>query len=129
MDSRKLSKADILDVVYDKTGMTRKDIREVVDCFVDEIKDALTRWEGVELRGFGSFEVRSRKARDRARNPRTGELISVPAHGSVSFRPGQELKQLVWEKGGKKRLEKTSPPEDPAPAKKKGRAPSPAKQP
>jgi integration host factor subunit beta len=93
---RKVTKADIVDVVYEKTGMSRKEIRKVVDLFIDEIRDSLMKQMVIELRGFGTFEVRVRKGRPKARNPRTGELVSVTAHGSAAFRPGRELKQNVW---------------------------------
>jgi integration host factor subunit beta len=63
---------------------------------VDEIKNALVEQRVIELRGFGTFEVKVRKGRQNARNPRTGEVISVKAHGIASFRAGRELKQSVW---------------------------------
>jgi integration host factor subunit beta len=50
----------------------------------------------IELRGFGTFEVKVRKARPKARNPKTGEAISIHSHGVVAFRSGRELKQDVW---------------------------------
>jgi len=92
----KFTKADIVDALYEKTGMNRQEIRKAVDLIVDEIKDALVRREVIELRGFGTFEVKVRKARPRARNPRTGENITIKSHGVVAFRSGRELKQLVW---------------------------------
>jgi integration host factor subunit beta len=93
---QKVTKADIVDSVYEKTGMSRKEIRTVVDLFINEIKDALIEQQIIELRGFGTFEVRVRKGRQKARNPRTGELVSVNSHGIAAFRPGRELKQDVW---------------------------------
>jgi integration host factor subunit beta len=76
--------------------MSRKEIRGVIDLFIDELKDALMRRQVIELRGFGTFEVKVRKARPKARNPRTGETITIRSHGVVSFRSGRELKQEVW---------------------------------
>jgi integration host factor subunit beta len=93
---KKFTKADIIDALYEKTGMSRKEIRIVIDLFIDEIKDALMRRQVIELRGFGTFEVKVRKARPKARNPRTGETITIRSHGVVSFRAGRELKQDVW---------------------------------
>jgi integration host factor subunit beta len=93
---RKVTKADIIDSIYEKTGMNRKDIRTVMDLFIDAVKDALVEQVPVELRGFGTFEVRIRKARQKARNPKTGELVSVNSHGIAAFRPGREMKQDVW---------------------------------
>jgi len=96
MASGKFTKADIMDALYEKTGMNRADIRKAVDLFIDEMKSALVHRKVIELRGFGTFEVKVRKARARARNPRSGETIDIPSHGVVSFRSGQELKQAVW---------------------------------
>lgn len=93
---QKVTKADIVDSVYEKAGMNRKEIRTVVDLFINEIKDALIEQQIIELRGFGTFEVRVRKGRQKARNPRTGELVSVNSHGIAAFRPGRELKRDVW---------------------------------
>jgi integration host factor subunit beta len=101
MAGKKVTKADIVDSVYQKTGMSRKEIRTVVDLFLDEIKDALIEQMIIELRGFGTFEIRVRKGRQKARNPKTGEAVSVNSHGIAAFRPGRELKQDVWSLGGK----------------------------
>jgi integration host factor subunit beta len=96
MAMKKFTKVDIVDALYEKTGMSRTEIRGVVDLFIDEMKDALMRRQVIELRGFGTFEVKVRKARPRARNPRTGETIVIRSHGAVAFRSGRELKQAVW---------------------------------
>jgi len=96
MPTGKYTKVDIIDALYEKTGMNRAEIRGVIDIFIDEIKEALMRCKVIEIRGFGTFEVKVRKARPRARNPRTGESITIHSHGVVSFRSGRELKQAVW---------------------------------
>ena len=96
MAAKKFTKADIIDSLYQKTGMSHKEIRTIMDLFFDEIKEALMRQQIIELRGFGTFEVKVRKGRSKARNPRTGETISIRSHGSAAFRPGRELKQAVW---------------------------------
>ena len=96
MPARKFTKADIIDALYEKTGMNRTEIRRAVDLFIDEMKEALIRRQIIELRGFGTFEVKVRKARPRARNPRTGENIVINSHGAVVFRSGCEIKQAVW---------------------------------
>ena len=96
MAAKKFTKADIIDALYKKTGMNRTEIRSAIDLFIDEMKDALMRRQVIELRGFGTFEVKVRKARPRARNPRTGESIVIRSHGAVAFRSGRELKQAVW---------------------------------
>jgi len=92
----KLTKADIVDAIYNKVGIDRKTIRSVVDLFIDEVKGSLVSNKVIELRGFGTFEVKIRKGRQKARNPKTGEIFSVNSHGIAAFRPGRELKQNVW---------------------------------
>ena len=92
----KFTKADIVDAIYDKVGIDRKEIRKVVDLFIEEVKTALISRKVIELRGFGTFEVKIRKGRRKARNPKTGEILSVNSHGIAAFRAGRELKQDVW---------------------------------
>jgi len=96
----KFTKADIVDAIYNsagnKTGRDRKDIRDIVDLFIGELKTALVSNKVIELRGFGTFEIKTRKGRQKARNPKTGEIISVNSHGIVAFRPGRDLKRDVW---------------------------------
>jgi nucleoid DNA-binding protein len=92
----KITRAEIIESLYQKTSINRKDIHALIDLLIDDIKNALVNDEVVELRGFGTFEVRTRKGRTRARNPKTGELVSVQDHGVAVFRPGKELKKVVW---------------------------------
>ncbi len=92
----KITKAEIIENIHEKVGVSRKNIHEILDLFLEEVKGALTRDDIVELRGFGTFEIKTRKGREKARNPKTGEKVSVKNHGVASFRPGRELKTLVW---------------------------------
>ncbi len=92
----KLTKAEIIESIYERLGVNRKDIHNIVDEFFEEIKNGLTDDKVVELRGFGTFEIRTRKGRERARNPKTGEIVPVSAHGVAVFRPGKELKHIAW---------------------------------
>ena len=92
----KITKAEIVDSIYDKTGVNRKEIRDMMDHIIDEIKIALINRSIIELRGFGTFEIKIRKGRQKARNPKTGESLSFNSHGTVAFRAGRELKQDVW---------------------------------
>jgi integration host factor subunit beta len=97
--AEKYTKTEIIDALCEKTGLNRKDIRAVIDKFIGELKGALVENKAIELRGFGTFEIKIRKGRQKARNPRTGEIVSVLSHGTVIFRPGRELKQDVWNLG------------------------------
>jgi len=92
----KFTKADIIDAIYNKTGTSRKEIKGVVDLFMEELKAAIVSHNVIELRGFGTFEVKTRKGRQKARNPKTGEPLTVSSHGVVAFRPGRDLKRDVW---------------------------------
>jgi integration host factor subunit beta len=96
MAGKKCTKQEIVDAVYEKTGINRKDVKEVTDLVFEVIKDALVDGTAIELRGFGTFETRIRKGKQKARNPKTGEEISVTSHGIAAFRAGRELKQAVW---------------------------------
>ena len=93
----KITKADIVDAIYNKVKTDRKEIQKVVDLFIDEIKAALVLRNVIELRGFGTFEIKIRKGREKARNPKTGETLSVGSHGIASFRAGRDLKRDVWD--------------------------------
>ena len=68
-----------------------------IDIFLDKDGNVDNAYfQTVELRGFGTFEVKLRKGRKRARNPKTGAIVSVEDHGVASFRPGRELKKAAW---------------------------------
>jgi len=94
--ANKLTKAEIVERISQTTDVSKKDIHAIVDSFFAEVKGALTSDRTAEFRGFGTFEVRTRKGRERARNPKTGETVRVQNHGVVVFRPGKELKDAAW---------------------------------
>jgi integration host factor subunit beta len=96
MANNKLTKAEIIESIQAKLGLNRPDVHSVIDEFFEEVKRGLEEDRVIELRGFGTFEVRTRKGRERARNPKTGELVAVDTHGVAIFRPGKELKDFVW---------------------------------
>jgi integration host factor subunit beta len=93
---KKLTKAEIVETISERAGLNKKDIHNIVDSIFEEIRDALIEDKIVELRGFGTFEVRTRRGRKKARNPKTGEPIHVIDHGVTVFRPGKELKESTW---------------------------------
>ena len=96
MSASKLTKAQIVESISADVDVSKKDIHYIIDQFFDEVKAALLEDKVVEFRGFGTFEVRTRKGRERARNPKTGETVQVRNHGVVVFRPGKELKEASW---------------------------------
>ena len=88
-----LTKAEIVEEVNEKLGLTKKDIARVIDLFFDIIKEGLRDGKHIELRGFGTFEVKTREERE-ARNPKTGQSVTVPKRRVPYFRPGKELKEI-----------------------------------
>ena len=93
----KLTKAAIIENLHNKLGYNRVEIHYVIDELFEEIKDGLKDSRIIELRGFGTFEVRVRKGRAKARNPKTGEVVAVERHGVAILRPGKVLKDFVWD--------------------------------
>ena len=91
----KLTKAQIIERIHATVPVSKKRIQRVIDFFIEEIKLGLREGKVIELRGFGTFEVRVRRGR-RARNPRTGEKVNVADHGVALFRPGKEMKEQTW---------------------------------
>lgn len=94
--ANKITKADIVDSIYSKGNCERQDISFVVDAFLQEVKDSLEKGATIELRGFGTFEPRLRKGKSAARNPKTGETVTVEPHYVAAFRAGQSLKENLW---------------------------------
>lgn len=94
--SQKVTKAELIDALHQRSSISRKEIHALIDGLFEEIKRSILSEKAVELRGFGTFEVRIRKGRKRARNPKTGEPVSVSDHGVAVFRPGRELKLEAW---------------------------------
>jgi integration host factor subunit beta len=88
-----VTKADIVDKISHEVNIQKKDIAFVVDSFFEIIKNRLSSGESVELRGFGTFGLKVRKGR-KARNPRSGEAVSVADRVVIIFKPGKEFKLL-----------------------------------
>ena len=89
-----MTKKDIAKAIADEMGLTQVQARELVQRVLDGITDTLLNEGRIELRNFGVFEVRKRKPR-RARNPRTGEQVEVPAKLVVTFKLGREMEERV----------------------------------
>lgn len=88
-----MRKQDIVDDIYQQTGLPKKDIQLVVNLLLDSVRNAFLREERIELRGFGVFEVKNRKSRV-GRNPKTREVINIPARKVVTFKPSKLIKEL-----------------------------------
>ena len=89
-----MTKADIVDEIYFRSGLTRKECVETVDLFFELIKSTLEKGETVKVTGFGNFVVHNKAAR-RGRNPKTGEIMEITARKVMKFKPGEPLKGLI----------------------------------
>lgn len=90
-----MTKAELVEKVSEKVSdLTKKQTEIIVNTIFDSIKDALSTGDKIEIRGFGSFKIRTRKERE-GRNPKTGAPVSVPAKKVPFFKAGKELKDLV----------------------------------
>ena len=89
-----VTKKEIVKAIADEIGLTQLKTKEIVQKTFDAIIDALVEGRRIELRNFGVFEVKERAAR-KARNPRTGQRVHVPAKLVVTFKPGKEMEERV----------------------------------
>jgi integration host factor subunit alpha len=89
-----MTKADIVDIIYETLGISKKDIYNVVDSVFTTMKDEILNKRSVKISGFGSFEVKTRGRRI-GRNPKTGEEKVIEARTVVSFKPSRLLKEEV----------------------------------
>jgi integration host factor subunit beta len=89
-----MTKADLVEEIAAQTGISRNQTAVIVDQLLDAMSRALSEGRHLEIRGFGTFKVRERRAR-RARNPRSGSEVLVPAKLVPVFKPSRELKTVV----------------------------------
>ncbi len=89
-----LTKADMAERLYDELGLNKREAKELVEMFFEEVRGALESGNQVKLSGFGNFDLRQKNKRP-GRNPKTGEEIPISARRVVTFRPGQKLKSRV----------------------------------
>ncbi len=89
-----MTKADLIEEVAAVSRLSKKSSEVVVNTFFESIVGSLRRQEKIELRGFGSFKLRHRRARV-GRNPKTGARVEVPAKVVPYFKPGKDLRELV----------------------------------
>lgn len=89
-----MTKADIVENIYEKIGISKKESAGIVEMIFGNIKECLEDGENVKISGFGNFVVRQKRAR-RGRNPQTGEEIEVSARKVITFKPSNVLKELI----------------------------------
>jgi len=92
-----MTKAELVEIIAQATGVSKKDTGVIVNLIMENIDQALIAGDKVELRGFGSFKVKTRRAR-LARNPRTGDSVEVPAKRVPYFKSSNELKARLNDK-------------------------------
>lgn len=89
-----LTKAEMAEKLYEELGLNKREAKEIVEMFFEEVRAALESGNQVKLSGFGNFDLRDKNQRP-GRNPKTGEEIPICARRVVTFRPGQKLKARV----------------------------------
>ncbi len=89
-----LTKAELSDLLFEKVGLNKREAKDMVETFFEEIRAQLEKGESVKLSGFGNFELRDKPQRP-GRNPKTGEEIPISARRVVTFHPSQKLKTTV----------------------------------
>lgn len=89
-----LTKAGMSERLFDELGLNKREAKEIVEAFFEEIRQSLETNEQVKISGFGNFDLRDKNERP-GRNPKTGEEIPISARRVVTFRPGQKLKARV----------------------------------
>src|SRR5499426_879708 len=89
-----MTKADIVEAIYEKIGFSKKESADIVELVFDTMKETLEKGEKIKISGFGNFVVRSKKPRI-GRNPQTGEEIEISARRVLTFRPSQVLKAAL----------------------------------
>ena len=94
-----MTKKDMARAIAEEMDLTQTQAKEIIQRFLDGITETLVQEGRIELRNFGVFEVKKRKPR-KARNPRTGENVKVPAKLVVTFKPGREMEERVNQSDG-----------------------------
>ncbi len=92
-----MTKADIVDLVHERTGFSKKEASEAVEMILEIIKEKLAVGEKIKISGFGNFNIRQKEIR-KGRNPKTGEEMQISARRVLSFKPSQKLKEHVNKK-------------------------------
>jgi len=89
-----LTKAELAELLFERLGLNKREAKDMVEAFFEEIRSALEANETVKLSGFGNFQLRDKPQRP-GRNPKTGEEIPISARRVVTFHPSQKLKSAV----------------------------------
>jgi integration host factor subunit alpha len=93
-ESPTLTKAELSELLLEQVGLNKREAKDMVEAFFDEICNALKRGDSVKLTGFGNFQLRAKVSRP-GRNPKTGMEVQIPARRVVTFQASQKLKEIV----------------------------------
>ena len=93
-ENKTLTKADLADVLFEKVGINKREAKEIVDLFYNELREALLSGDSIKLTGFGNFQIREKSERP-GRNPKTGQEIPISARKVVTFHVSQKLKERM----------------------------------
>ena len=89
-----MTKADIVETIYEKVGFSRKESADIVDLVFDLLKETLEKGDKIKISGFGNFVVREKRPR-KGRNPQTGGEIKITARRVLTFKPSQVLRKAL----------------------------------
>lgn len=89
-----MTKADLVEIVFEKVGLSKKEAHDIIEIIFDSIKDSFKEGESVKIPGFGTFNVRKKEAR-RGRNPQTGEELEITPRRVLTFKASNQLKAAI----------------------------------
>jgi len=95
-----MTKADLVEVIFEKVGLSKKEAQNIVEIIFDSIKESFVDGESVKISGFGTFNVRQKRSR-RGRNPKTGQELEITPRKVLTFRASNQLKAAIEKQGGK----------------------------
>ena len=93
-DKMTMTKAELADLLFEQVGLNKREAKDMVEAFFEEVRTALERGDSVKLSGFGNFQLRDKPQRP-GRNPKTGEEIPITARRVVTFHASHKLKETV----------------------------------
>ena len=94
IDTPTLTKSELAVMLFEQIGLNKREAKDLIDAFFDRITNQLVEGQDVKISGFGNFEVRTKVARP-GRNPRTGEVVTIPSRRVVTFRASGALKEKL----------------------------------
>ncbi len=95
-----MTKADLVEIIFEKVGLSKKEAQNIVETIFDTIKESFVEGESVKLSGFGTFNVRQKRSR-RGRNPKTGAELEITPRKVLTFRASNQLKEMIEKNGAK----------------------------